>query len=357
MITFEETLQKLTSGQIDVGLTSDQRLTWVPFAHHFTDITNAVSILKEGKLVSRHYALSHGMMKNDNASPEVIAGTANDVEDLVRLYFRPRTPTQFRNEGFRVAQDRTSLHASCPMPVFFLFDLTQLLRQPNVQFTDCSLAVSHPVARYSSPQDFAELPFEKIYHNQTLWGLTDSEKKEIIRCRHAEIIVPESLNLGTLRWILVRSAAERETLLSLLHEAGVTQYDRLIRIGHQNFFFRNWNYVENVDLNYDGVTLHDSVNRAYPEDWGADTLMAVNPEATDRYLRLKMRVDFLDAKNNFSEWPGPKDSALFREVIKIKFSDNIKEIARNHYRFTVWLNGHIAYQGEYAGNKGFDLPF
>lgn len=357
MMTFEETIQKLRSGQINVGLTKDQRLTWVPFAHHFTDIMNAVSILKMGRLVSRHYASIHGIMKNDNASPEIIAGTANDVEDLVRLYFRPRTPTQFRNEGFRVAQDRTTLHASCPVPVFFLFDLTQLLQQTNVRFTNCSLAVSHPVPQYATPQEFAGLPFDKIYHNQAFGGLTDGEKREIVRCRHAEIIVPNELSLRTLRWILVRSVAEKETLLSLLHESGITQYDKIIRIGHQNFFFGSWNYVESVDLNDDGIILHDNVNHAYPADWGEKTLMAINAGATDRYLRLRMRVDFLDLKDCFSEWPQVTDSALFRETIKVKFLDGIKKGARKHYRLRVWLNDHIAYQGEYNGFDEPNLPF
>ena len=45
---------------------------WPKFAFHYTDVTNAVSILNSGFLYSRADAAQMRVMKNDNASRQVI---------------------------------------------------------------------------------------------------------------------------------------------------------------------------------------------------------------------------------------------------------------------------------------------
>ncbi|WP_461243411.1 DarT ssDNA thymidine ADP-ribosyltransferase family protein [Secundilactobacillus muriivasis] len=114
-----------------------KRTYWPRFAFHFTDINNAVSILKHRCLVSRNRAIAQGWMSNDNASQSVISTTSSVVENQVRLYFRPRTPTQFHNEGFKtkLARNDGRVSANCPIPVFFLFDLSQVLALSNSKFS------------------------------------------------------------------------------------------------------------------------------------------------------------------------------------------------------------------------------
>lgn len=68
---------------------------WPKFAFHYTDVTNAVSILSSGFLYSRADATHLRVMKNDNASRQVIDMTDSDVVSKVRFYFRPLTPTQY----------------------------------------------------------------------------------------------------------------------------------------------------------------------------------------------------------------------------------------------------------------------
>lgn len=92
---------------------------WPLYMYHFTDIINAVSILKQGKIFSRKQALELKLMEVDNASHEVIDQTRDFVEEYVRFYFRPLTPTQYNNEGLRHVNVKDS---HCPRPVFFLFD-------------------------------------------------------------------------------------------------------------------------------------------------------------------------------------------------------------------------------------------
>ena len=68
-------------------------------------------------------------MRNDNASRQVIDMTNSGVVSKVRFYFRPLTPTQHYNEGYkhpalRYDQDE---NANVPVPIFLLFDLEKLL--------------------------------------------------------------------------------------------------------------------------------------------------------------------------------------------------------------------------------------
>lgn len=353
---YEDTIRKLCSGELNVGLTLNQRKTWPQFGFHFTDIINAVGILSSGQLVSRNYAKAHGMMQNDNASADVIEGTPNDVEDYVRLYFRPKTPTQYYNEGFQVAEERQYYKANCPVPIFFLFDLAKLLSQPDVQFTNRSLAVHREVKRHQTPEEFSRLSFEKIYHNQALQG-TKQEQKNIIEHRHAEIIVPNRLGLENLSWILVRSEAERVTFLTLLHEKGITEYDNKIVLGHENFFFGDRNYIQKVELSSTGFQIVSNVNHAFPKDWGTSVAYALNPEATEKYLRFQVRIKFRGVTHIY-RWPQDSQYALLQDQIHFTFPDELTPEERDHYIVSVWLDQHIAYKAEHhLYIENWDLPF
>ncbi len=70
---------------------------WPTYVYHFTDVHNAVNILKSGYLYCRTEAQRLGLMDVDNASPDIIQRTRREYERFTRLYFRPNTPTQFRN--------------------------------------------------------------------------------------------------------------------------------------------------------------------------------------------------------------------------------------------------------------------
>lgn len=115
---------------------------WPKFAFHYTDVTNAVSILSEGYLYSRADATQLKKMRNDNASRQVIDMTNPNIVSMVRFYFRPLTPTQYYNEGYKHPSLRYDgdENANTPVPVFFLFDLEQLLKLENVSFSETSQA-------------------------------------------------------------------------------------------------------------------------------------------------------------------------------------------------------------------------
>lgn len=100
------------------------RKWWPDYFYHFTDIHNAVNIIESGWIYSREQAQAKDIMVNDNASRVDIDMTGDDKKTFGRLYFRPLTPTQYHNEGFKPEIVRQSdINASCPVPVFFLLSV------------------------------------------------------------------------------------------------------------------------------------------------------------------------------------------------------------------------------------------
>lgn len=222
------------------------RKWWPGFIFHFTDVVNAVKIIEAGKLLCRHQA----QIGRDSASSQVIDQTDEVWKGYVRLYFRPRTPTQYRNEGFRPQSRLGLLGAHCPMPVFFLFDALTLLTAAPTKFSDGNLAAND--TRVGEDAAFLEsIPFEKVYHDGPLG---ETEKRNIVYHRHAEVLVPGELDLTGLKWIVCRSEAELRTLRCLLSATSWEAYYARTVI-KRHLFNRTWNFVETAELEQSKVTL------------------------------------------------------------------------------------------------------
>lgn len=243
------------------------RRWWPGYLFHFTDIRNALSILKEGALLSRNEARARGLMHTNNASPEIIGNTADVWKDYARLYFRPRTPTQYRNEGFRPPPDR-HLNAHCPVPIYFIFDSKAVLSRRDVHFTEGSLATDPAPDILSGADGLEQIPFKRVYHDA---AIPMSERSNIIFHRHAEVIIPRQLDLGALRYIVCRSQAERETFLHLLPQNSRMRWRDKIRIdSRKSVFFKRWTYVESADLSSSRMTLLFNETSETPGPFQAD---------------------------------------------------------------------------------------
>ena len=90
---------------------------WPQFAFHYTDVKNAVSILSSGRLYSRTNAEKLGIMKNENASRQVIDMTKTAVAAYVRFYFRPLTPSLHKQIPWKQCPVLQEPHC-CDVPVF-----------------------------------------------------------------------------------------------------------------------------------------------------------------------------------------------------------------------------------------------
>ena len=62
----------------------EDRSWWPRYVYYFNDVSNAVSIIKEGKLYSRELAEKYELMVMDCASSRIIQQTRQEYLKLVR---------------------------------------------------------------------------------------------------------------------------------------------------------------------------------------------------------------------------------------------------------------------------------
>lgn len=235
---------------------------WATHAFHFTALDNAISILKSGVLYSRIKANQNALMHNENASRAVISTTDFEVLSYVRFYFRPLTPTQYYNEGFKHSQLRLDSQGSnISIPIFFVFKLNFLLSDNKTVFSGKSKA-GHNDEVLAGANEFANLNFEQIYANGYM---TDPEEEK--KYRQAEILYPDAYKIDdSLEVILCRSEVERNTLLKKLKEEDPKTYEKyksFIKIGKRNVFQNNGFFVKSVSY-CDGrldISFNDSINK------------------------------------------------------------------------------------------------
>ena len=297
---------------------------------HCTELHNAVNILTDGSLLSRTRTQATNRLVIDIASPEIIARTSSRWRDCVRLYFRPRTPTQFRNEGIRPAAKQL-YGAHCALPVYFLFDALSILSKPSILFTDGNVA-SNPTP-YSHIEEFESMPFHLIYHSSSI--LT-TDPPSITYHRNAEVLVPMRLPLDSLKWIACRSEAEYETLLHLLPDPVRDYWTPRIGVWPSYQLFHNrWTFVESVRSFGDRLLFTLNKQTDTPGPFAAEVILVEHGTGAP-FRWSKADYDVSD--------PGG-------EVIRL----NVRRL--NHPRdFTVrlTLDGHLAYANRMQED---DLPF
>lgn len=225
---------------------------WLRYAFHFTDVNNAAGIITSGELLSRRLALSRGVMEVENADVSVIARSPELTETSARFYFRPKTPTQYHNEGHRPIAHRYSHNAHCPVPVFFLFPLDAVLTRPGCLFTNTA-AYWDEVEVGKSIGELRRLQWQHIYSDGPM---SASQKNAITGYRRAEILVPDSMPLDSVFRIVCRSAAERDTLLTLLDKDVRKEWRQKVELAGafgRHMFQGNWLYMLTVTWTSEGL--------------------------------------------------------------------------------------------------------
>lgn len=218
------------------------RQWWMKYAFHFTDVTNAVGILNQDRLWCRQEAVDRGLMQVENADRTVIAKRSEFTDGYARFYFRPRTPTQYHNEGARPPHQRKSHGAHCPVPIFFLFDLEELLVTEGTYFTNCAAHWQEATVR-GSARALRKMAWRDIYST----GGMGTRAAELTGLRHAEILIEESVGLEHLKAIVCRSGPERDTLLHLLTPDVRLRWRGKIRlVARLEMFEASWTYVKSV---------------------------------------------------------------------------------------------------------------
>lgn len=105
--------------------------------YHFSHMFNAIEIIKNRKIMSRNKAEENKVLRYDAAG--AVVHRTNKAHPYARFYYRPKSPTQFYNECLGWDDSLTMWNKSyylqacnlhlpkCPMPVFFEFDIREII--------------------------------------------------------------------------------------------------------------------------------------------------------------------------------------------------------------------------------------
>ncbi|TDQ33381.1 DarT ssDNA thymidine ADP-ribosyltransferase family protein [Zeaxanthinibacter enoshimensis] len=193
---------------------------WAGNVYHFTHLTNALAIIKNRKILSRNKASGGGF---SDAAGSVVK-RRDEAHNYARFYFRPQTPTQFYNEclgkdfqtnSFEKAKDLDL--PKCPIPVFFKFDLQEILSQIKDKcfISDGNLQTNW--AKMGTIQKMIlHFDFEDVY--STIEHTSDDNWKTYLNKSQQEFLVRDEFNFSNLTnyEILVKTQGDLQQLKQLL---------------------------------------------------------------------------------------------------------------------------------------------
>lgn len=305
---------------------------WPKYFYHFTNIENALGIIDTGWIYGRQEAVENNLMETDNASPSVISVSQSKIKEYARLYFRPRTPTQYHNEGYKPKHIRNmEVNANCPVPIFFFLDSNAVLNIDGVKFSETSCAGQHDLHLLSGAKEFEKLPFDKIYHDRSF---SLDERDDIVKHRHAEIVRLNGLPIkDVIKGIVCRSVAEKQTLLYLLktqYPKAYQTYQPMIRYSPElNLFFNNGIFIKTVSYSEDKIKIifNDSEKRyCKHKSNGEDIKFNAIVQYINEYGNVISRALFtttLDYKDSESVNLNINNPDSKNAIVEIKFDDNL----------------------------------
>ncbi len=301
------------------------RRGWPSRLFHHAPLENAALILREGVLRSRNDP--NNRKQRDVAAPGVIDNRAQ-AHSRVRLYFRPKTPTQYNIEGIRkTGECPNGEETHAPVLVMFVLDARSVLTRGDVLVSDQNMQRAAAVAA-ATEEHFSRIPFEKVYHEG---GFGGDDSIKYYRC--AEVLPTSPLPLdGCLREVCFRSEPERETLLTMLGDARA-KWAPLCHVSDTlKVFEKRFTFVEAIELTNEGVVF------ALNHRWDRGKI-DIRIRAWDEHDRLVL--DFYNAAHD------AKPATGGRWIFKRALSDGL-------YRVTVHLESHLAFQGNFiVGNSLF----
>jgi len=302
------------------------RSKWPKYLFHHASLANATSILETGALLSRHDA--SGLTHDDAAPAEVIA-RRTDAHGYARLYFRPRTPTQYQVEGIRKTQDCYLNDSSNHVPVLymFMFSAESVLTLPGTQFSNGNM--QSPNSKFDGSEEFFNaIPFDKVFHEGSF---DQSEKDFILKARCAEVLADSPLLLTDhLKFILCRSEAERHTLFDAYPNSEAALKSRIRTFTEVGIFQSQFTYVKGVDL------------------LSTSCLIQFAPRRDGKNVDFKMsikRVDGLEIRR--------LESISIDPAKRLRVRLN-KPLEMGTFKVEIYLENHLAYRNSHLLD---DLPF
>lgn len=157
-----------------------------PFVYHFTHMFNAIEVIKSRKILSRDRANELGLLKYDAAGS--VVNRSSKAHPYARFYYRTGTQTQFYNEclGKQRGNDYYSKAESnglpmCPMPVFFKFDLQEVLaKHANLCYYSTGNLQTNWARIYKITDDPNNIDCVHLYKNNFDKVVMDKKQQEFL---------------------------------------------------------------------------------------------------------------------------------------------------------------------------------
>jgi len=230
--------------------------------YHFSHIENAVSIIKDGAVKSRQLASF-----KDSAGSGIIDQTEEERKQFARFYFKTKTPTQYYAENWgkgQISISRINSEPVCPIPVFFIFDLEQVIKAADWAVSLGTMA--SPQVEYGREFDIvSKFDFDGLFKNQ---GELSADRFKA--SSHQEFLVKDQLSLDGLDFRLaVQDQNAKDCLLAMLNNDPV--WNSKIEI--------NTALYNNDNPTIDIVVSPDEINAAFNERQGHFVLQynAISP--------------------------------------------------------------------------------
>lgn len=257
------------------------RRSWTDYLFHFTHAENVAQILETGFLLSRTEAKRQKKLRKDCAAKEILVNSRSTLFDLVRLYFRPKTPTTYHMEGITRKATRKYPEAHCSIPVYLLFDLREVVALEKTGYSAGSLANNHII--HYDMDAFPKLPFRTIY-GDVYGGLWPDDTDR----RHAEVVFPKQLSLRYLRKILCRSQAEYDTLRHLCSSYIWDRWESAISVcNSRTLFYRDRYFVEKVNLGANLIQIYFSFKLPKQKEHTAPCIIGRMYNSDETYTVLR----------------------------------------------------------------------
>jgi hypothetical protein len=318
----------------------EQNDNWAGYIYHFTHISNAVEIIKNSKILSRNKATYFA-----DAAGSVV-GRRDTAHEFARFYFRPQTPTQFYNEA--LGKDINSGYwgwtrgpsgswtevwksnfstaltlglPKCPIPVFFRYDLQEVLLKMRSKCymsngnMQTNRAIVKPVA-----QMISKFNFKDIY--STIRNTSDDDYRTYINYSQQEFLIKEEFNFSSLKSfnIIVKSEIDKQELINRI---GVN--NKLVNKIFTDDFSSNLFHNENKQIycNYEDNVL--DISSEYKGDGINSGVFKIEFEEHTQYEIISGNI--IDATNTtITAYPKINIRFLNNTKCKVYFRDLIKKI-------------------------------
>lgn len=220
------------------------RRHWPSRLFHHAPLETALAIINDGHLRARSDPQRQQLQ--DVAAGGVI-DNRQEAHGRVRLYFRPRTPTQFHIEGIRKAADCLyGANAHAPVLVMFVLDAKRVLTKQDVLFSDQNMQ-SLNAKTGNDEKFFGTIPFASVFHEGGIAG-----DHSIIASRCAEVLPASPLPLAeVLSSIWFRSEPERDSFLYKLGAAAAQWQSRCSVSDELKVFDKRFPFVADIGLSTD----------------------------------------------------------------------------------------------------------